>query len=663
MRICQLSKLEQEKILSEIICKDKNHLRLPVSFFTKRTFNKSPLKMIKLSRIITKVLIIEDEFPEMSREDFYTRIRRIEKEAPLYLLRYLFRKFYERACGEADIPTSPADIRLYKKFVYKNDIGYHFGEVLKNISYDKKYLKNVKRIHCKMIKILNNFKINVSSLVLEKISGKEFKELFKIIYSESYSKGLLCRLAASGRMDLIESHEELLLPLFKKNERESTFFLSEIKEPWKHLRFIQKYDNYLRIKDGSVWQGNTRMSCLLNFIQASFTLRGRDKIRFYKFLERYKDVLIGFSQRVESTFFGNNLDLDYHIYMLDRYQKHPSIGGINNLLYGFSKSRGKDFHIRLVELLDKLRKVYPRIFLEIKKDLILSLIAHRHSDSTSVGRVVSHWFLINENIKIKDDSFDILLTDSKSAVWLPKLSSILVGVQNDWRVMNNVQILIDAGVNYDLICQYAINLVEGGKYLERIIYGDRYVQVSILVEQLKKVYSDKRVIRLFNSIEDAHGLRFLKDVVYQLKEVLAKNIVIKKPTSIDHLHRELSSSLRVLNCKNFRLKQDNSLNNLKVGEYTIRVPQMNKELVECGVRLGICVGDGNYAEEILGRECFIFFLKKKGEIEYCIEVSIPSNQIVQVQGKNAVHNHSRKLREEIRKAIKPLKEIFNTGDA
>lgn len=54
--------------------------------------------------------------------------------------------------------------------------------------------------------------------------------------------------------------------------------------------------------------------------------------------------------------------------------------------------------------------------------------------------------------------------------------------------------------------------------------------------------------------------------------------------------------------------------------YEVVVPKVSQELIDAGKALNNCVGDGEYADQIMDNEISIFFLKTNGVITHCFEV-------------------------------------------
>lgn len=144
------------------------------------------------------------------------------------------------------------------------------------------------------------------------------------------------------------------------------------------------------------------------------------------------------------------------------------------------------------------------------------------------------------------------------------------------------------------------------------------------LQNMLSVYNERRVIGLFAAYGDEED--FLEDTVIMYErlfnnDVEVNNVMPEKPKNIRELHTLFTRECGKIKTIKNKLNQNLShLNEKVVGDCTIFIPETSYDLINIGNSLGICVGNGYYAEKVLKKQCNIVALKdNKGKFKYCIE--------------------------------------------
>ena len=131
---------------------------------------------------------------------------------------------------------------------------------------------------------------------------------------------------------------------------------------------------------------------------------------------------------------------------------------------------------------------------------------------------------------------------------------------------------------------------------------------------------------------EEQGLYLIESLIY-LKKYKLKNFLV--------LHDQLSMILTKMNQVNYSLKQDDLLVLdkksviLRDVEYKCFIPTCNYDLIDVGVDLKICVGNGSYSNSVLKEQINIIILKDssfKNNIA-CIEINKETGKVIQSKEK------------------------------
>lgn len=224
-------------------------------------------------------------------------------------------------------------------------------------------------------------------------------------------------------------------------------------------------------------------------------------------------------------------------------------------------------------------------------------------------------------------------------------------------------------MNYDLI----INLLR-----DNILFRFATLELATnerLINRLSEIISKSKIFDLLNSLSEDPGRENkvnafdweLEDLLKQLdfinnldQSLFAKELVSKnrrKIKTMSDLHDFLSEKvIKLIEQKDYPLEQNHiqNLDKINFENYTIHVPKSNKELIDCGSDLKICVGDGFYATEIVEHKIFIIFLMEGSQIRFCIEIKRANMSIKQAMSRNnipMIKKDLNALEEIIRKTI------------
>lgn len=148
----------------------------------------------------------------------------------------------------------------------------------------------------------------------------------------------------------------------------------------------------------------------------------------------------------------------------------------------------------------------------------------------------------------------------------------------------------------------------------------------------------------FQETLDMYNFMKTKNISHQIDFSDIKNFL--------DLHNAVSKHLTNIEQDNQSLPSNfANLHNKIFNEYLMKIPQENKDLVEVGKSMNICVGAGVYLSKILMRKCDIVFLYKGNNPQICIELSL-AGDIVQIKGPN-----NSQIQDET--MLQQLKKLFN----
>lgn len=158
----------------------------------------------------------------------------------------------------------------------------------------------------------------------------------------------------------------------------------------------------------------------------------------------------------------------------------------------------------------------------------------------------------------------------------------------------------------------------------------RLVSLSIFLEMAQE-YSDRRIIKLL--CEAKQDVNIYRDTLrsYERIKVFNPEFKIGRFKKLKQLHDYLSREATRLKSKNFDLDQGlEYLDNKEFEGYRIIVPKDSYSLIDAGLSLNICVGNGYYSEKVLGKKSKIVLLSKNNSLIGCVEFD--SSEIVQSKG-------------------------------
>ena len=180
--------------------------------------------------------------------------------------------------------------------------------------------------------------------------------------------------------------------------------------------------------------------------------------------------------------------------------------------------------------------------------------------------------------------------------------------------------------------QAKINLdyINFNELLKKEIYPAKENKVTIkFIKQLKSLFSDKIIVRLFNEIDFNLSNHLLIDSINGLNKIvnnekLFSQLKRKKIRSFYYLHTHIHRLLLFIEVNDFDLEQKDNVLQLDNKEYKldkdiikIVVPKTKHDLIKCGQMFDFCIGthDG-YANNILkGYYSFIAIFKNNQPLQ------------------------------------------------
>lgn len=161
---------------------------------------------------------------------------------------------------------------------------------------------------------------------------------------------------------------------------------------------------------------------------------------------------------------------------------------------------------------------------------------------------------------------------------------------------------------------------------------------------------------LSDKLYEIYGLDKKAGVIKSIKN----NIKSLKIKSFNTFESELSQQIQRIPQKILELNQHKIafLQGLDFKGLKIVVPNTNIQLIEVGLLLNNCVGNGQYADRINNKKCFVIFLKSSN-VEYCIELDKKFNiiQFKTYNNENVANAVFDELADLIKKT-KPKSNIF-----
>lgn len=147
-------------------------------------------------------------------------------------------------------------------------------------------------------------------------------------------------------------------------------------------------------------------------------------------------------------------------------------------------------------------------------------------------------------------------------------------------------------------------------------------------------YNDKRVAKLLQKeLLERHYIADSARTLQKIKEALdsdnnriiseeeIKENLPSKPKDFKEIHDAFVLITRKIKQANYKLGQESlsHINNEKIGDLKIWIPEYNHDLIEVGNSMNICVGNGWYAERVKNKEINIIILQKSGKNHVCFE--------------------------------------------
>lgn len=355
------------------------------------------------------------------------------------------------------------------------------------------------------------------------------------------------------------------------------------------LNFVARNkENIFSIVLSKIWYNSNIEFLLYEFIidnsKVRFVKSGYDFVPLMIYVNQSK-VEISLKKYIISLLVGEtslsllfvdlNISCDGNIPTLDQWRI------INKKSFNFFNVKSLD--LMLLLFFGKKSKSYRRIF--IKKIINGNLIDYDFLIAASCLKK----FVVDDNFFI--DYLDKNKNEIKESAFIQYLNSL----------------------DYD-----NVKLLDG---LVSNLGVKRFFNFFITVNFHHYYYSD--LMYMYNRIQTAGG---------------AVHFSWKKPNSIIELHEKMQKEIHKFKSEEFELNQSNIvyLNEIEYNQsYSFYVPKTNIELIECGLLLNFCLGNGSYAKEVFNSKIKrIIFLKKQDKIEGAIYFNIETLYIIEAKLKN-----------------------------
>jgi hypothetical protein len=149
----------------------------------------------------------------------------------------------------------------------------------------------------------------------------------------------------------------------------------------------------------------------------------------------------------------------------------------------------------------------------------------------------------------------------------------------------------------------------------------RFFSFFIMVNFHPYYYSD--IMYMYNRIQSVGGLI---------------HFAWKRTSSLIELHEKMQKEIQKFKSEEFKLNQTNIdyLDGLEFNSvYKYYVPKTNIELIECGLSLNFCLGNGSYAKEVFNSKIKrIIFLIKNDKCEGAIYFNLETLHIIESKIRN-----------------------------
>lgn len=215
----------------------------------------------------------------------------------------------------------------------------------------------------------------------------------------------------------------------------------------------------------------------------------------------------------------------------------------------------------------------------------------------------------------------------------------------------------DQKINYDLLITTSFfkDLVDDDNhFIDYVINKGEDISNSDFMQYLTSCDYDN--LKLLRSLVNNLGLKrfyslfiinnfskyYYVDVLYKYNRIVQTGKKVhfawKNISSLIDLDNKMQREIDKFKSEEFKLNQTNIeyLDGLEYNvSYSYYVPKTNIELINCGLLLNFCIGNGNYAKEVFNsKNKRIVFLMKNEKIEGAIYFNIDTLHIIEAKVKN-----------------------------
>lgn len=297
---------------------------------------------------------------------------------------------------------------------------------------------------------------------------------------------------------------------------------------------------------------------------------------------------------------------------------------INNLIEIVYDSGKKKLRARSIQ--DGRWVRFPNNLRKEKSIYLASKMTQGRGDSWIAGGEITAFKITKEKNEALEEILNIknkaLLKQFYEVIFDEKTKKVNTEMMNLIFLVKKIFPNIDEQLLQPLVKKYSHSAFISSDYL-------------VPLQNMLSSYNERRVVSLFSAYGEEED--FLEDTVIMYErlfnnDVEVNSVMPEKPKNIRELHTLFTRECGKI--KTIKNKLNQSLSHLKdkkVGEFEVFVPETSYDLINIGNSLGICVGNGHYAEKVLKKQCNIVALKdNKGKFKYCIEFH--KNTILQGRG-------------------------------
>lgn len=199
-------------------------------------------------------------------------------------------------------------------------------------------------------------------------------------------------------------------------------------------------------------------------------------------------------------------------------------------------------------------------------------------------------------------------------------------------------------VSYQMIRGDAQSFVQ----LEGVFYG--------LIVELIARYGEKKALKIIKnslSIPESVWLRAL-ELMLRIKstpDLFGTYKFPDKVKNLDMLRVDLEWVMEHTQNPNLNLNQEkiSKIHKKELGFYTIIVPEKNKELIEAGRSLKVCVANGFFLDKIIQKESYVAFISLGTKVAGIVEID-PKGEILQAKAEQN-QNLNPYLVQEFKRAV------------